>query len=1145
MQATLLGFAIALILALVAALVGPYFVDWNSHRAVLEAKASQLVGMTVHVAGDIDARILPFPSVSLGGVALGGAAAGDSRLRARSLRVELALGSLLRGEIRAVEMRLVKPEFGIGLDRQGRIDWPPVALAAETLSIDRLNIEDGRATLTDVRSGMELVLEQLWFDGEVRSLVGPIRGKGAFVARGGAYGYTVSAGRHGSDGTRVRLSLDTAERPLSFEADGLFAFEQGAPRFDGALKLSRPASSVTASGRAIAHEPWRLSGKVQANAGIAKLEGIEFQYGPDDRATGLTGTGEFVYGAEPHLSAELSGRQIDLDRMLAVADAPRRLPFQAVRAFGEVVGGALRPPWPVRLAVRADLATLGGAPLQGAHADLRSDGKDWRLERLEFRAPGLTQVRLNGRLYPAGMGLGFTGDASVDAGDPRTLLGWLAGQPGAAGQMKAWQARGTVTLGADRIAVERLHTDFGRGAVEGRAGYSWPAGNRPARLDAELKAAELDLDAVLDFGQSSLVGLGLQRPGEAAIAIDIGRARIAGFDAQSLNARLKFDAEGIAIERVAIADLGSASVEARGRIGGEFRAEDNITVDLDARQLNGVLSLAERFATPLAAPLRRLSGAQGGAKLRAVLSRERAQSGAAHARLDLTGRIGALRVNLLASAAGKSGAFAAADLAALGDAELRFGGQFEADDGGALLAALGLERVPAPTKRPGRLVLTANGVPGKDLRFDGRLNAGLIDAEGEGVARMPAVGPATVAIDRFAGTIGSHKVSGRFAAQFGDSPRVDGAIDAETLDLPAMIAAAAGMPAPRGGDAARWPQEPFASAASEVAGQIAFKARRAALAGGAFAESLQGVARIGRSGIAFEDIGGTLGKGRVEGRIVLTNETGGLSARARIALKDVEAAALFAAADAPPVAGKLQLQAELAGSGRSPAAFIGSLSGNGKVMLEGGRFAGLNPAVFEAAVRAAELGIPMDSRRASAFAAGMLESGTLTVTRAVASIGIAAGLARFTDISAQAAADIKATGSVDLAAGTVEALITLTGQTALSGAVRPEVQVTLRGALPAPQRTVDTGALANWLTMRAVEQQAKQIDAIERQERERLERERSVPPQPMPRTEAPQLPIIQPSDLAPPLPPPVSIPARPGTRSDSTIRPPGLIGAQN
>ena len=41
MQATLLGIAGAIILALLAALVGPQFVDWTSYRATIESEATR------------------------------------------------------------------------------------------------------------------------------------------------------------------------------------------------------------------------------------------------------------------------------------------------------------------------------------------------------------------------------------------------------------------------------------------------------------------------------------------------------------------------------------------------------------------------------------------------------------------------------------------------------------------------------------------------------------------------------------------------------------------------------------------------------------------------------------------------------------------------------------------------------------------------------------------------------------------------------------------------------------------------------------------------------------------------------------------------------------------------------------------------
>ena len=65
MQTPLLGLAIAIILALLAALVGPLLIDWGGRRSLFEAEASRLIGVDVRVTGKIDARLLPSPQLTL------------------------------------------------------------------------------------------------------------------------------------------------------------------------------------------------------------------------------------------------------------------------------------------------------------------------------------------------------------------------------------------------------------------------------------------------------------------------------------------------------------------------------------------------------------------------------------------------------------------------------------------------------------------------------------------------------------------------------------------------------------------------------------------------------------------------------------------------------------------------------------------------------------------------------------------------------------------------------------------------------------------------------------------------------------------------------------------------------------------------
>jgi hypothetical protein len=134
-----------------------------------------------------------------------------------------------------------------------------------------------------------------------------------------------------------------------------------------------------------------------------------------------------------------------------------------------------------------------------------------------------------------GQGLGFAGGVSVDSNDPKNLVAWLAGHATTTAQFKPWRAKGDVTLRSDRIAVERLRTEIDGGVVEGSVSYAWPAGDR--RVWTRAPRGRSRSRGVLGFEESA-VGPRAGRPGVVALAIDIGRCKILGFDAHNVAARL-------------------------------------------------------------------------------------------------------------------------------------------------------------------------------------------------------------------------------------------------------------------------------------------------------------------------------------------------------------------------------------------------------------------------------------------------------------------------------------------------------------------------------------------------------------------------------------------------------------------------------
>lgn len=546
MQTTLLGLGIALILALVAALVGPHFIDWTRYRPAFETQVTRLVGIPVRVNGAIEARLLPTPSVVLRQVEVG-APNDEPRFKADEAAVELALGPLLRGEWRASELRLVRPEFALRLNAAGRLDWPASTPGIETdaLSIERVAVENGRLTFSDQASASSLVLDKFWFNGDVRSLAGPLKGEGGFMSGGERYGYRLATGRTGEDGLKLKVNLDPSDRLVSVEADGMLRIDSGGPRFDGAVVIGRSAGVTLARGRAVSGEPWRLSTRVKLAAAGGLLDQIEMQYGPDDRAIKLTGTAQVRFGKAARIDGVVSARQIDLDRVFVLPEGTRRVPLAVLRRATEAFGGILAAPIPVRLGVGIDSVTLAGAALQAVRADLSGNGTAWDVEALEFRAPGITHIRSSARVEPTAEGATFTGPAVIESSDPKALLSWLEGRSDAMQvQAGALRASGDITIGTDKIAVERLKAEIDRKAIAGRLAYAWAAAARPARLDAELTAAELDLDQTITSLRAALAGTTLDAPGEVALAVDIGAATIGGVAAKNAHAKLTFDAGG-------------------------------------------------------------------------------------------------------------------------------------------------------------------------------------------------------------------------------------------------------------------------------------------------------------------------------------------------------------------------------------------------------------------------------------------------------------------------------------------------------------------------------------------------------------------------------------------------------------------------
>ena len=1167
MQTTLLGLAITIILALTAALVGPHFVDWNQYRAEFETNASAYVGLPVRVGGDIDVRILPVPSLVLHRVEVG--PRGERpKLRADVLDVKLALGPLFKGELNAAELRLVGPEFRVALDRSGRIEAPVSGGfgSRDTVSIERLSIQDGRAILADAVTGSQLAVNALAFDGEVRSLRGPFRGEGSFISGGERYGYRLTSGRVGDNASaKLRFSLEPSHQPLSIETDGTLTFDKGAPSFEGTLAMRRTAKAALRGGEP--EQPWSVTSRLKATRTGAVFEQAELQYGTDARAIKLNGSAEVAFENRLRLTGALVARQIDLDRALDLPETAKRFPITAVGQLSQGLRSAVRFPGTARLSLSADGVTFAGAGLTAVSADIEDRGEGWTLDKIEFRAPGLTQVSLSGRLTPTRQGTAaFNGAVGLETAQPQAFLSWLQGGADVSlGGIGSLQLIGDVAADSERFAIERLRGDVDRRKIEGRVVYAFAGNGRPAKLDAALRSSDLDIDDVIGLAGLNLTGKSFERPGEVSLALDVDRASLAGVEAKGVTAKLSYDKGGLAIERLAVADLGGAKIDVAGRLPAPQASRGEMAIRLDAQNLDGVATVVARYAPSFASRARMIAARYAPARLTANVTAS-GSGPRSDLSLRLDGTAGAFRVKGNATANGDFANLLSGDVASLANADWRSVGEVQTDDARALARLVGLERVVGGAARRGRLVFETNGPARGDTRVRARFDGDGIEATAGGTLRWTEERPAgtldvtfattdadvlrraggaalplklqtsialagnRISLDQLSGSLAGSAFTGRLAISL-DPARIDGRLAADALDTSAILALATGMPRSREGGPS-WTTEPFTTRwhrevlGPDVSGQVEIEAKRVSFAPAITGADFHATARFGRSGIAFDSVTAKLAEGTLMAQAQFRDTSDGLATDLSADLSNVNLSLMVPNDTRPPVLGRLTLKLEATGAGRSPAALVGALSGSGTLTFDRAEIAALDPLAIDAAIDAADRGLAIDRERVGRLVTTALDGGRLNMPLFNAAIALNAGQLRLNaPVTPAQSADTAITGSYDLSEDMLDLRVTLTGapKPDAPNGQRPELNVVFRGKAAAPKRNVDVAALVDWLTMRAVNREAKRLEAIETATS-------SIPNVPLgapPSSPAP-VPGLAPSLATPPAPPtlePASPPA--------------------
>ena len=1156
MRTILTSIAVVLVVALSVALAAPWFIDWSRHRAEIEAELSAALGARVVVSGPIDIRFLPTPYLRLKNVSI---ADGDGApaFVCDEVRLEAALASLPSGRARFTLARLDRPTLTLARGPAGSLVLPQWRLKAEPdrVALDRVVVADGRVRVAG-GDGAPLEFDGVALDASAASLIGPYRGVGQFSTPNGfrADFQFATAAAVGSTAP-IKFEIDPAAGPPRAAFDGALIFARG-PDEAGAL-ASYSGGFVVSGAAALAAAgpptPWRVSGALHADLAGATLDKLEARLGPEERALEATGSARLDFGAPASLSADLKAKQLDVDALLRGKNEDSVSPSRALTALARALaplnaeGGA---PLALRVAFATPAAIVGAQTLSDVALEATAARGAPLAGRLRLGLPGRSTLSLSGTIE-LGAAAQFKGRLEARVGDFARLGAWAAkDQPELARRLAAIadaapyreaSAAADVEASAVGLSARDLTLTLDRTALTGAMAFTCAIGDERGRLYMDLRGDLLDVDALPNLRASAdLIGdVDLKLALEAA-KLRVARVGEASVEGGSLSLKMTKTADVLSLDRLSVAGLGGATVEARGAAGPQGRW---LTVRLDADKLRDFAALAARVAPGRVARFF-LDRADGLSPAKMTLEARASGPGAIGdvaldaARAD--GVAGQTHFTLTAQRArGEPGRVAASFT-------------LEAPDGSALIRQFGL-KAPAAPSGAARVEGAANGgwtdgfdarlsasIAGADLAWRGRFApeatgddaailfgaatmktndaTALLAAFGLGPSSAAPPTPVDLSADvvlrggafgfpRVSATVAGVKLAGRLrwrpaadavaAAAIdpdvalaqsiaGEAPpaaaEIDGELSLDHASLPGLLSLPLGVASPPK-PGAKWSDAPFAPPlVSPPPLDVSLKIGALDLADGLPARNATARLRIDRGAFAVDDFALEALGGRASGGFTLRRDGAMTTLNGRVALDSI-------ALDRGAVRGRFGASLSFAGAGPTPSALVAGLVGEGQVDASGVAIARLDPDALGrvlAKAQAADAGL--DQANLAQALASELDKQPLAVPDGTAPATMNSGVIHVASRD-WAEKGGRATVGADFDLRSQDLTLRATLAAAAAGKFwsgpPPSVAATVVGALDAPTRQIDSSGLVAGLAAQAIARESDHITTLEQDIRER------------------------------------------------------------
>lgn len=1132
-----------MVLALTAALVGPYFVDWTTYRAEFERRATQVLGRQVTVNGSANARLLPFPSVTFRDVQVAGRSDAEPVMTVKEFSMDAELAPFLRGEILIFDMRMDQPHARVSIGADGTLDWairPHAPAQVKQVTLEKLTVNNGLITLEHATSGREHVISDIDADISAQTLAGPWRADGRMVVDGEQTELTISSGKVNDDGTmRIRMRISPERFPLLLESDGEASLVEGSAKYAGNFSIT-PRVGDNATPEATAGltpvSNYRLTGLFTVDHKLLGVDEFRFETGPKDNPYFADGTAYLDFGSEPRFAVRADGQQISFDDDSGKTDRPEARSFEdRISAFRAVVTALPTPTIPGSVELKLPAIIADDTTLRDIRISAEPEEAGWQLKHLGAKLPGRTTLEASGFLQ-TNVDFGFSGSLLVAIAQPSGFASWLAKDvDDAIRRLRSAGFSANVNIRSEKQEFRELELVLGPSVFRGSAERLTPDDAKPS-MRLALNGGALDVDGLTALASLFVSDEGANRfaAHDLDLQIKAGPVRTTGIGAETIDTALRLKDGQLDIDRLIIGGLAGATISATGTVK-DFPADPggNVDATVVAVDLGDLVRLlADRFPEnrqleELDGRIAAFPGLLGDAEIGMIASAAKNDDGSSGVAVSANGRAGGTDFTLTISGKGS------VDAPENAQVDLRFSAHNE--NAGPVLALIGLPVLPLDVAGPADAEIVASGTAGQGLQAEFSLNGdgnsasftgtvfakdGQVSADGKAEIRagdiepylmmagvaMPGTGIGTpvylasplklsegvLVLPQVEGSVLSNKVNGELTMELRDGvPAFSGKLALDFVDGKFLNELALGNALEDPGDGG-WPSTPFASqVASPFYADIALRTKLLALSPLSKASDATMSLIVNEDELRVEDFIAELHGGRLSGTFALKNNngTGFLSSQFTLKSTDMQSIPVDS-----PLAGRATVSGSVSASGKSIEGLVASLSGSGIARLENAYIKGIDPNALPAILRAADrIGKDLDDTAMESMVP-LLSNGLFYFNDINVSYTFAAGVVRTQPVRLEgrnASMQLKFRSDLSGPDTRVEGEIDFDpGPDALVGS-QPQVRLMAVKSMTQSGIEFDSQPLSQFLNQRALEREQARVEALQAGllEKQRLRRE--------------------------------------------------------